>query len=343
MLTAYVMYVPGLRTAIRANGERLVTRWASTISYALRRLSFVCMAREMVRVMTGDSRGGEWDVVALDSMAVTFKNTRRHGCKKFNDTTVGGGVLWSWNVYAPSGQSPLQVLRVMAGAWSDAVALWASSLVARGPLYLMDRGFWSLRLVADLLEREVRFVLRVTASHVQWTTVRVCGRARWHGDKVRIERDVIVDLGSPRRKNRSRVRLVFARLRNGKDLVLVSGQLGWSAEQILDAYKLRWHIERFHKFIKQGLGLAHLYSFQQNGLEFQLYVCALLTLLLWFAQTAANRAASPDSITTLHNALRELRESLGLFGRWYPNVPQPRGVIKTSKRIPGRGKGKRNH
>jgi hypothetical protein len=342
MLASYVLYVPGLRTLARANGEGLITKWASTLSYALRRLSFARMAQEMVRAITGDFSPGAGDVVALDSMAVTFKNALRHGCAKFNNTTAGGGVLWGWHVNACGGHSPLQVLRVMAGAWSDRAATPAAALVARGPLYLMDRGFWSLKMVWELVDRKVRFVMRLTAKQVHWTTLRKCGCARWHG-AVRIERDEIAELGAAQRKQHPRVRLVYARLKNGKDLVLVSGELDWSAERILDAYKQRWHIERFHKFIKQGLGLAHLYSFQQNGLEFQLHACVLLTLLLWLAQTDESKATFSDSVTVLQTALRELRESLGLFGRWRPNVPHNRGVIKQSKRIHGRGKGKRNH
>jgi len=42
--------------------------------------------------------------------------------------------------------------------------------------------------------------------------------------------------------------------------------LDWNAEALLEAYRKRWQIERFHRFLKETVGLAHLYSFQEAGL-----------------------------------------------------------------------------
>lgn len=332
-LMAFVLYAPGLRTIARAGADTLKTAAFNTLSYVLRRVTFLQTLQAAVRVMVGEFRAQPGDLVALDSMAVTLLNTQRHGCKKFNNTTVGGGILWGWNVSGRPGQSPMQVLRVIPGAWSDTRQARGIALLARGPVYLMDRGFWALALIREWLRRGTHFILRVNKSQLKFKTVKVCGVERWVGD-IWVERDEIADFGAATRKDHPRVRLIVAWLPNSKDLILASDLLDWSAERILAAYKKRWQIERFHKFVKQGIGLAHLYSFQQRGLESLLYLCALLTLLLWFTlQSPANGAAVQDTVGALAQVLRDIRWELGLFDRWRPNVPHNHRSIKQSKRI----------
>ena len=62
--------------------------------------------------------------------------------------------------------------------------------------------------------------------------------------------------------------MITALLASGEKLTVVTSEMDWSAERVLEAYKKRWHIERFHKFLEETLGLAHLYSFGQRGIEF---------------------------------------------------------------------------
>ena len=126
-------------------------------------------------------------------------------------------------------------------------------------------------------------------------------------------------LGRPDRKGRPLARLVRATLRSGEELILVSGMLGASADYLLKTYRQRWQIERFHFYLKETLGLAHLYSFQQNGLAFLVQVAVLISVLLLLCGAGGlpDKCLTVDRLTA---ALKALREESGLFGLWRRNT-----------------------
>jgi len=99
-----------------------------------------------------------------------------------------------------------------------------------------------------------------------------------------------------------------AELPTGEQLILDSDQFQWSPEQILEAYKQRWHIERFHRFLKDTLALAHLYNFRQNGINLLIHAALLAALLLFFGDDHP----SGDTIVLLRRILRAVRRALRL-------------------------------
>ena len=331
-LCAYVLLLPSLQaTAVRFR-HFLGAAGASTLSYALRRPSSVAMAKALIAELERRFSPGREELVALDSMALSLRASQRHGCKKMTRTAVGGGVLWAFCVRARRGACPVKMLKFSDGAWSDSKALMDVALVASGPVYLMDRGFWAISLVARLLERHTRFILRASRQDFVYETVKTLGGARRAARGTRIEADVIALIGSRQRKQRPLVRLVFARTKDAKDLILLSGRMGWSAEKILASYHERWQIERLHRFLKETLGLAHLYSFQQRGLEFLACVALLLALLLFMAGA---QGAGPTA-DALYALLKDLRLILGIAGVWRRNTPRWRK--RTSKGNKKKGK-----
>ena len=253
-------------------------------------------------------------LVAVDFMCLSLPSTRRHGCAKINGATVGLGVLFALAVDHRPGQRPAQVLATVDGAWHDGTEIAPGMLRARGPTHLMDRGFYTLANLNLWLAEGVHFIVRARARHLHWRPLRVCGPPRPAGDLV-IEHDVIAEIGGPHcRVRRPRVRLVFARMAKGRDLVLVSDHTRWSAERLLAAYLMRWKVERFHHFLKESIGLAHLYSFQQRGLETLLWVALLLVGLL-MAQPADGQ-----SVKLMLQAWQALRRAEGLGHLWRPNT-----------------------
>ena len=316
ILMAFVLRLPGLRAIAQRCGQWLKTDNPSNVSNALRRPAMRRLMELMIQTVTWRRRPhrGEW--VALDSMAVTLPSSQRHGCKKFNNRTVGGGVLWACAIKAGPGVCPIEILKMVEGAWHDSRLIRAVALRRRGPIYLMDRGFYALDLIQGWVKDKVRFIVRARQKDLRYQVLKSCGPARDYGQGGRIELDCVAQLGGPQAKAHPIVRLVIATLGSGQQLALVSGEMDMAAEAILNGYKQRWQIERFHRFLKQTVGLAHLYSFQQAGLTFLIQAVVLLALLM----LVAARAGQGQTVDLLMRLMTALRRSLGLATPWRPNT-----------------------
>lgn len=315
------MRASGLRAVLERDALRLGTRHLSTLSYILGSAFCARLALLMVDRLAPRSFGNR--LVAIDGMAVTLPATRRHNCARCNRATVGGGVLWAVAVQARKGDvSPVRILRTVAGAFSDAALLRSAELEPRGPLYLMDRGCFALDLVDGWLRKAVRFVVRMRGgAALAYEPVRILGAPRavaGAGRRLGVEFDGTAVLGAAHRRGpRPLVRLVVARMARGgrtEQLVLASGEMDATAEQLLAAYRRRWEIERFHRLLKRVLGLAHLYSFRRRGLEFLLAVCVLAAVLLWA------RPRDADTVPQLHDAVAAVRRTLHVHRFWAPNT-----------------------
>lgn len=323
-LVAFVWRLSGLREVTARCYHRLHTHNFSSLSHALQRASSLAFVQAMVGRLESKHQPGAGELVAIDGMAVTLPKTQRHKCKKFNHRAVGGGVVWMYNVNATEGVTPIKVLSVVEGAWHDSMIMRTVSLIANGPIYLMDRGFYALEVIQKWLNDKVHFIVRVKAKNLLFTVERELSGPRPIGKK-HLELDAIVRLGGAQAKAHPRVRLLIARLSSGEKLILATDQWRWSAERILEAYRKRWHIERFHRFLKDTIGLAHLYSFGQTGIAFLLYTALLLALLLYFA--APQR--SGQTILLLRGMLTAVRRALGMGTPWRRNTFTPRRGKKT--------------
>jgi hypothetical protein len=331
-MIAFVGRLSGLRSVVERCGRLLGTQTFSSLSHALRRPSSLAFVRRLVEFL-GDSHTPGWGkLVGVDGMALTLAATQRHQAKRCNRHTVGGGVVWSYAIRAGRGCCPVKVLKIVEGAWHDTTVMRGVELVARGPIYLMDRGFYAFDLLEKWLKDKVHFIVRARRRSLRYEVLKTVSPPRAIGKK-RLVEDSVVRLGVASSRLRPVVRMVRALLPSGEELILVSDQMNWSAEAILAAYHKRWHIERFHRFLKATLGLAHLYSFHQSGLAFLLYT-ALLVALLVFLSAPAGRIAT---IEVLHQYLRQTRRALGLGPAWKRNTStrkRRRRKAKTSTENP---------
>lgn len=324
---AYLVRASGLRAVAQRCGHLLGTKSIASISQAVRRASSLRLAQAMLAILESTHKPGDNELVAIDGMAVTLPKTQRHQCKKYNDKTVGGGVVWTYMINVAQGVCPVKILKIVEGAWHDSKVMRGVKLIPKGPVYLMDRGFYALELLEEWLDAKVRFIVRVKERSLVYEQIRTITKPRSVGDKF-VALDAIVRLGGPRAKAHPIVRLVIAILASGEKLILATDRLDWSVDKVLAAYKKRWHIERFHRCLKDTIGLAHLYSFHQRGIMFMLHVALLLALvLLEIAQNAGG-----ETIKVLHRVLTAIRQSLGLGTRWKRNMCAPRRTKKKSKR-----------
>lgn len=321
LMLAFILELPGLREIARRFPKLSGTANFSTLCFALRSPAMLMVAQEMLHLLQAQCPPTTTrHLVALDAMPMTLGQGRGRACRPYNNVARGGGVLWAVWLKPPPGCCPLCQLSLMRGSWSDVKLLRAAHLLAQGPIYLLDRGFFAIDLVAAWLRRGVHFIQRAPLDQVYVEPEKVCGPERWV-DRVRVQRDQIGRLGvAGRRGERPRVRLVWGQLPGGEALILVSDLLDWSAQRLLRAYAQRRRIEAFHRRLKQMLGLAHLYSFQPRGIELQLEVLVCLVLLLCLELLGRS---TRRLLELLDVAWQSLRLSAGLSPtRWRPNTPQ---------------------
>jgi hypothetical protein len=316
-MAAFVLRLSGLREVAERLGRWLGTRNFSSLSHALSRDVSLRFVRALVGRIESRHRPGRDELVALDSMPLTLPATQRHRCVKFNRRTVGGGVLWSYALQARRGTCPVRVHKVMAGSWNDAAQRADVELIANGPVYLMDRGFVDLGLIARWLSQAVRFILRMRVNSI-YEVLATLSPPRPYGSGF-IELDARVRLGFEKAQAHPVARLIRARIRTRRGLerlIVISGEMHWTAERILEAYKQRGRIEQFHRFVKDVVGLAHLYNFSQSGIMFLLHTALLVAMLLFLGS-----AAEPDdTLAALRQALKSIRRSLGLGNPWRRNT-----------------------
>ena len=331
MMLAMVCRMAGVREVAQRCQDLLGTRNFSSLTQALCRASGVRFLMALIGRLESQTSYVRGELVALDSMALVIARTRRHKCEKYNDKTVGGGVLWSYRIKAPKIGSPVRLLKLIRGAWNDSTFMQSIKLVPDCPVYLMDRGFYSIDNISLWLERKVRFIIRVRKTKLMYEIVRSLTPPGKLKRGWRLELDAIVTLGSPkRRSSRPTVRLIIACNASGEQFIYATSENREtkSAQQVVDNYKMRWHIERFHRFMKEQIGLAHIYSYNATGLEF-LLLTALLSAMLLFNRRKAK--AGFDSITVLTKALRKTREELDVKPVWRRNIqPAVRAKTKAS-------------
>ena len=68
----------------------------------------------------------------------------------------------------------------------------------------------------------------------------------------------------------------------------ITNQFELSAKEITDAYRRRWDIEVFFRFIKQELNTSHLISLNKNGIEVMLYMTLIAAMLVLIYKHANN-------------------------------------------------------
>jgi IS4 transposase len=85
-------------------------------------------------------------------------------------------------------------------------------------------------------------------------------------------------------------RLIIAKNKEdeNKEYWFICNDFELSAKEIADAYRRRWDIEVFLRFIKQELNVSHLISLNKNGIEIILYMTLIVAMLILIYKRANN-------------------------------------------------------
>ena len=75
-------------------------------------------------------------------------------------------------------------------------------------------------------------------------------------------------------------RLIVAKTEDPKEFWFITNDFDVSAKEITQAYRRRWDIEVFFRFIKQELNVSHLLSLTKKGIEVTLYMTLIVAMLI---------------------------------------------------------------
>lgn len=191
-----------------------------------------------------------------------------------------------------------QVLSVSGDDGESEPAAFAKDLLA-GVLYVVDRNFVDFSFLAAVLGKDSDLVLRIKSNQPATRVIQTLPLTAADVE-ASVVSDELVELtarGAPAGTFR-RVTLVTID-RNGKPetIRLLSNLIDAqtvAARVIGSAYKLRWQIELFFKWLKCFARMDHLLCTSRDGITTQLYV-AVIAVLLMHVQTGRR-----VSVYTLH-------------------------------------------
>jgi hypothetical protein len=172
------------------------------------------------------------------------------------------------------------------------------NMLQPGRLYVVDRGYEEYQLFQDIVDARSSFIARVQ-DDVAYQVLEerpLSDEAKAAG----VVSDVVLKrLGTDHHKNviKQPVRIVKVHTdkldSNGEPnvLVLVTSLLDLSAELVALGYKHRWAVELFFRWLKCVLGCRHLVANNKNGVEIQVYLGIIASLLisLWTGRKPTKR------------------------------------------------------
>jgi hypothetical protein len=219
-------------------------------------------------------------------------------------TAVDGSILpalprmaWAlWNGDQQRAAKLHLAFDVLKGVPADALITPAASsepsqlrvMLQPGRLYVLDRGYAGYELFRDVLNAGSSLVARVK-DNTAFTVAHERPIAQAAKD-AGVVRDVVLSrLGTDHHKDvlQRPMRLVIVgRTRPDgslEELWLITDRLDLDAELVALAYRYRWTVELFFRWLKCILGCRHLICNSENGVAIQMYVALIASLLIALA------------------------------------------------------------
>lgn len=169
-------------------------------------------------------------------------------------------------------------------------------------IYVIDRGLQSARTLKDFSTESITFIVRAKENrkHVELSSLLT--------DQVDLgeltllkDSKVYLYTGMPVNNKRGNIhyrqelveepfRLIEAQSKTDTEqrYCFIANDFDMSAKEIADAYRRRWDIEVFFRFIKQELNFSHLVSLNRNGLQVMLYMSLIVAMLVLIYKRANN-------------------------------------------------------
>lgn len=169
--------------------------------------------------------------------------------------------------------------------------------------YIIDRGLQSGRTMKDFSKNKVAFVARLKENrkHIEKENLILENQDLDFGESIllkdtRIQIYTGVPVQNKRGKKHYREELVDTDFRlvivqnklDSKEYWLLTNDFELDPKDIAAAYRRRWDIEVFFRFLKQDLNVSHLVSLNKNGMQVMIYVTLIVAMLILIYKKANN-------------------------------------------------------
>jgi len=151
--------------------------------------------------------------------------------------------------------------------------------VEKDSIMLFDRGITKADTFQEFTQEEKNFITRVNVDR-KYVLIKENAISQPEDDKIKIISDQVINLyNKDKRRIKCDLRLIKAKNQQ-EELWFLTNVFYLSADSVCMAYKKRWEIEVFFKFIKQNLSFKHFISHNTNGMSVYLY-CVLIAAILF--------------------------------------------------------------
>jgi len=171
-------------------------------------------------------------------------------------------------------------------------------------IYVLDRGLQSTRTMKTFSDDTIRFICRAKEDrkYVEIKSLISAEQDLDCGESTLIK-DAKIKLytGIPIKNKRGNIhyreelidtvfRLVIVKSKTKveQQYWFLTNDFDLSAKEIAQAYRRRWDIEVFFRFIKQELNVSHLVSLNKNGIEVMMYMNLIVAMLILIYKKANN-------------------------------------------------------
>ncbi|WP_163860256.1 IS4 family transposase [Paenibacillus elgii] len=188
-------------------------------------------------------------------------------------------------------EQPVQVTETIGTAHDGPIG---EQLSNKSYILVNDRAYGKIKRFDQYALDKQYFVTRIK-ENVALVTPHSLNRMA--SETSNVTRDMTCYLGTPQCQSSLRHRVVVFTDNNGKEIRVATNLMHLSAEQVADAYKARWGIEVFFRWIKQNLNVPVLFGTTKNAVFNQLFA-ALMTyvVLKWLYTHAKSFVISCKSI-----------------------------------------------
>jgi Transposase DDE domain len=153
-------------------------------------------------------------------------------------------------------------------------------------LYVIDRGYAEYQLFQDIVNAHSAFIGRIRDNAV-WTVVAE-RPLTLEAQAAGVRSDRLVQLGGPQSGAVFKQNLRVLEVATGKTeangspeiLLLATSRLDLDAELVALAYRFRWAVELFFRWLKCILGCRHLLANSRAGVTIQVYLAMIASLLI---------------------------------------------------------------